>query len=96
VALGDELSKHLNIYQCARYIMYLTNQRVKSGKMEGKSCVGNLFLGSWCHVRFKVLVAMAICIYTILHDTLSEKSVILRSAFCVVIKCDDFVCRKSR
>jgi hypothetical protein len=64
VALGGKLSKVLNIYQCARCAMHLTDQRIKSGKMEVKSCVGFFFKGSWCLVRFEVVMAVAICINT--------------------------------
>ena len=37
MALGGELIKLLNIYQYARCTVHLTDQRIKSGKMEVKS-----------------------------------------------------------
>ena len=64
MALGGKLSKLLNIYQYARCTVHLTDQRIKSGKIEVKSCTGFFFKGSRCHVRFEVVMAVAVCIYT--------------------------------
>lgn len=43
MALGGKLSKLLNMYQYARCTVHLTNQRIKPGKMEVKSCIGFFF-----------------------------------------------------
>ena len=44
MALGGKLSKLLDVYRSVRCTVHLTNQRIKSGKVEIKSRIGIFFL----------------------------------------------------